>query len=386
MSSDPPYESGPAARTLVLHIGWAKTGTTSLQNFLKLNQDRLLGEHGVCYPCTGRKAAGQHRLGLCLREGGPEPREVWSRLMAELAAERGWHTAIVSSEALRNPDPQRLAMAAALVPPEWQVLIVMYVRQPDLMLESLYLQELKGGYPWASFDKFLAAKRAAGEPDYEGAVTLYQTGFPPPCARVVVRPFEREQWPDGDLVADFLQATGLGDVLADETLRQPPRLNEKASPLLMSLVQALTRRLVGERKPGEQGGFGRLLPSIRMPETSPDEPVLFLDAETREAMRCEHDALFQRLGVSFLRRHAVVKGVAGDLPRFGSLEPSDRERLLRRALEAAVIVGDQAILARRKAEAELGSKRARLRKLEARCAEVDRELSRLRLVTGARHH
>jgi len=46
---------------LYIHIGLHKTGTTSIQNFLTLNEN-ILSKKGYLYPATGRKGQAQHLL------------------------------------------------------------------------------------------------------------------------------------------------------------------------------------------------------------------------------------------------------------------------------------------------------------------------------------
>lgn len=368
----------------MLHIGWQKTGSTSIQNFLKVNQSRLLEHHRVLYPSAGVKAAGHHRLALCLRAAEQRADTAdtvgtadaaWRGLLEELQGEPRWRTAVASSEALRNPEPERLGRVAAMLPADWRVVVVMYVRQPDLLLESQYLQELKGGIPWPSFATFLTARRAAGEPGYARTVAIYREAFPE--GRMVVRPFEKEQWPEGDLIADFMGAAGLARVPADAELRREPPENERAPLKLMSLVRELALRLEGERKPGEQGGYGRLLSKLAARFGAEEEPVRFLDAASREALRREFDDMFRRWGISFRRRHHIPGGRIGDVPSFGSLPPAVREELLEGTLGAAVIAGDEVILDQRQAESRRRSKLARLERVEARIEAVREKIASL---------
>ena len=57
-------------RTLFLHIGSHKTGTTSIQNFLAHNRD-LLAARGYGYPVTGKGLNLGGVIGNTMAEGDP---------------------------------------------------------------------------------------------------------------------------------------------------------------------------------------------------------------------------------------------------------------------------------------------------------------------------
>lgn len=99
------------ARTVVLHVGAPKTGTSFVQDVLFKSRDRLAAA-GVCYPADRPDAHFLAALDLMqLTWGGLEREAVgaWDRLAAQV---RAWpDTAIVSHEILATASRQQVARA-----------------------------------------------------------------------------------------------------------------------------------------------------------------------------------------------------------------------------------------------------------------------------------
>ena len=64
----------------ILHVGFSKTGTTSIQEFLFINKMKLLG-HGVCYPTAGTSMLGRtYKRNVGLR-GSFSPKDICDGVM-----------------------------------------------------------------------------------------------------------------------------------------------------------------------------------------------------------------------------------------------------------------------------------------------------------------
>ena len=198
-------------RRLVVHVGTAKAGSTSIQNLLAA-RSRRLARAGVHVPLAGGGSGlpGAHQ-GLARELVDPYGAAGnWTRVELEMrrsAAPRF----VVSAEAFTGPAhrakcAERLLGLAARE--DLEIDVVGYVRPQWQWLESAYAQQATTGATGESFERFAARLLAAG-----GRTRLdYNTVFAPFRAafgdRVRVRPLTPAHLPGG-LLADFLGVLGV---------------------------------------------------------------------------------------------------------------------------------------------------------------------------------
>ncbi len=145
---------------IFVHIGTHKTGTTSIQAFLRENADALR-QSGLYVPTTGTTGpiSGHHNIGWQVRN---DPRFKRSQgtlddLLSELdrsASQR----AVISSEDLEYlvQFPRRLeGLEDALLGAGWHPLYVVFFRRPDEYALSLYGELLKHGLS-IGFERFVS--------------------------------------------------------------------------------------------------------------------------------------------------------------------------------------------------------------------------------------
>lgn len=133
-------------KTLVLHIGYPKTGTSSLQWFLHTHREALRRQ-GVCYPVTGQAADhAHHKLAFSLTDNNYE---TWSeaqriQLFEQLAAEidRGdANTIVLSSELfLDRLEHIRTSKEFGAILDGCSLRVICVLRRQSTFLESLYRQ------------------------------------------------------------------------------------------------------------------------------------------------------------------------------------------------------------------------------------------------------
>ena len=222
---------------LFLHIGTNKTGTTTLQSLMSLNRGRLK-KSGVFYPrCAGH----QNHLKLaaaCLDTEKIDNVRRGLGLTSRRAIERFRHSLVedLSTEASTWPsnakivfsnehlmrlveqsEKRRLYTLVSKVTSNIKVII--YLRRQDAFFASEYSQKVKGGRS-IHFDP--RAKVKASVYDYSLILDQWAAEFGQ--ENIIVRPFEREQFLDHDLIADFRQ---LVQIAPDTELK--PALLKNAS-------------------------------------------------------------------------------------------------------------------------------------------------------------
>lgn len=204
---------------VTLHIGWHKTGSTSLQLFLFHNRDALVRQHRVWYPPAGPQDRAHHTLAWMLlgrktSAWGPVPElaggaEGYVRAAGDDARARGCTKVIFSSEDFCVLDRDGIERLAASLRGIFSVVrVVAYVRRQDLQIESAYNMEVRwwGTRVREEFDEY-ASVRAIGS-DYASVLDQWSRAFG--VSNLAVRAYDRRLLADGDVRADFCRTAGIG--------------------------------------------------------------------------------------------------------------------------------------------------------------------------------
>jgi hypothetical protein len=161
-------------RLCYIHVGTHKTGTTSIQAFLRDNDERF-GAHGVLIPRAGRgeDAAGHHNLTQELLTGNGFIAERGG--LAEVAEElrrSDKPRACISSEdfSLVSRSPEALhALRDAIQAAGFIPVIVVYLRPQVSYCISIYAEIVKNGYA-KSLATYLAEIHEHGSFSWNGAL------------------------------------------------------------------------------------------------------------------------------------------------------------------------------------------------------------------------
>lgn len=284
----PVATSGPRPST-ILHVGMGKTGTTTIQAWLRRNRARLL-DHGVLVPTSpGRRR--HTRLGLAVlpdathqpldwrkqQEDSPaELRPVVERELREEIETTGAPRLLLTDEALCGIGEESVAdLRRLLTPLTSSVRVVIYLRRQDEHLGSRYQQIVKAGLPVGRLDERAAAAVDTPLYDYAARLRAWHDVFDPDA--LVVRRFERARFPGGSLLEDFVDAADLGVNLADFT--PAPTRNESLDADSVEFLRLLNRLRA------EHGDAVADLPRprdvVRRLGEASDGPVLELSDEAR---------------------------------------------------------------------------------------------------------
>ncbi len=188
--------------TIWLHIGSPKTGTTSLQTFLNVNETRLRAEGGLNYMQAGRSHVAHNELAANARIGTTGP--LFDAILAEADAQPDAQH-VISSEMLFNPHVARKLTAAIPKAMQGRTKLICYIRRQDSYLEALYKQFLKNGRIPPDREAFLA--KAPKLIRYWDVIDGYGQVLGP--ENVVLRPFSPTHLAQGDMVMDFADQLGV---------------------------------------------------------------------------------------------------------------------------------------------------------------------------------
>lgn len=191
-------------KSILIHFGTHKTGSTSLQQFCARAADQLKDD-GILYPKSGRADAlpwGHHVLAWSVqKERGFVDLEGWEEVAAEIR-ESSASKVLISSEGFSRCSRLQVERIKSLLP-NVKIKGVVYLRNPIEYMISLYKQHITGKSETRSFESF--AKDMICKCDYPAMVKRWERGL---GQSVIVRSFN-ESVERGRLESDFLQVLGV---------------------------------------------------------------------------------------------------------------------------------------------------------------------------------
>jgi len=212
-------------KSLIVHIGMPKAGSTAIQRFLDDNTTPLAA-FGIAFVKAGRgrqpiQHAALHTRGLNLLSDSPISdtkralvAEQWEQVKAEIIAGSA-STYVVSMEGLYPTLINDSAIYRSWfyeLRQHCEVKICVYLRRQDLWVESLFSQFSKGDHPsrashdiidmWHKLDD-------KGYLNYDHNLSQLSTLD---TDQIIVRPFETVQLVGGDVATDFMNVLGVQDL------------------------------------------------------------------------------------------------------------------------------------------------------------------------------
>lgn len=211
-------------KTLHVHIGTPKTGTTSIQNFC-VDNEKLLEKQGYCYPLfpysyksVAKVRNGHFLFGMITDENGTRDKEKEAanykggmQKLHELF--RTYDNIILSDEDIwRHMDQTKKTLMAELKEEAdksgFALHIIVYLRRQDKFMSSLWNQQIKQGtLTQYTFDEYYAQVNREVRLDYYGKLEHLSSIVGK--ENITVRRFESNRFEGGNIYADFLSAIGL---------------------------------------------------------------------------------------------------------------------------------------------------------------------------------
>jgi len=251
------------SRVVYLHIGAPKTGTTYLQDRLRLNA-KSLADHGVHFPTRSplvSPALFQFRAALDLLDqdwGGPpgHAKGNWDALARQVRRRSG--SVIVSHEILAPASPEQVAKAKADLAGS-EVHIVYSARDLARQLPAAWQESIKQGRRW-SYRRYLNAAES-GDPWFVRAFDLptvletWGADLPPERIHVVTVPQSGVARQHGDLLwLRFCEAFGIEPGWAP---LDSDRRNQSLGMAETQVVRQLNRRF--KRSTRREPEYDRLI-------------------------------------------------------------------------------------------------------------------------------
>ena len=229
------------AKTLWIHVGHPKTGSTALQSFCGENRD-LLSERGLSYPSMPDvlHSPNPDKNGLFLVSGltgasqpdpTPEQSALMQRCLDVIAREFETHDSVLVSEEvvwIRMVNDMMFCwdvLTAHAREHRYTIKVIAYLRRQDIFAESRYKQRTRAGILSQHWESWVA-HQAATVLDYHAILERFArivgTG------NVVVRVYDRKllERDGGSLFTDFLGALGISGI---GDFKPPERTKERTT-------------------------------------------------------------------------------------------------------------------------------------------------------------
>lgn len=212
---------------LILHIGMGKTGTTALQEAFWQNR-RILAKAGITYPDIGVVAGAHHKISpyepkVLAQEGWEFMKpEDWAPQLARSGKRR-----ILMSSELIAWSPQEVASKfCAALKEFFDLKICLYLRRQDNIVMSSFNQGIKAGYQRRPLGEALSV--IIQSYDFSRTIQIWEKAAG--RQNMIIRPYERSQFPQGDLISDFVNGV-LGIEVPGEFVRpKKPNTNPRFAP------------------------------------------------------------------------------------------------------------------------------------------------------------
>jgi len=244
---------GKRMKTLYLHIGTHKTGSTTLQTFLTHNK-RTLEAKGIFYPTNGSYFSGcsQKPLALAILPAGPgnlqnnagPPVERYIREIRQDIQRTSCDKILLSAEHFSHSITREdvLAIRDLFSPLISRFKVIVYLRRQDKRIESGYNQMVKTGRVSCVFEEYVekVLSDANSHLFYDRLLSLFSDIFGK--TNLMVRPFEKSQLNPKGIISDFL---GLLGIDSDSDFRVTDDKNQSLPLELIEVMRLYGSQLLG---------------------------------------------------------------------------------------------------------------------------------------------
>lgn len=241
---------------LYIHIGWHKTGTSAIQEFLYKNRDFLIDKFGIYYPNEGLLETAHHKLAWAFQN---RKKSKWGDLenisghnylkeAIRSCFNKNVDFMVVSSEEFCTfsfSQVKELHEATSRL--DIEPIIIAYARRQDLIFESAYNMEVKW---WAtrinkSFDQYIKEKfdkNIQGDPPYfifSNILDRWEKIFRK--KNIILRIYDPATLNSSDVRFDFLKSINCSanDFKKSFDFQKTRSINESLGPLSLEFIRIM---------------------------------------------------------------------------------------------------------------------------------------------------
>ena len=266
-------------KTICIHIGRGKTGTTSIQRYLSQKRSELLdqGVHYLYSDDAGR-GAGHQQFAKSFITTPPaymvpalNPQGIRQQVFDEICASTS-EVILLSSENLPMADLSQLHRFFAELPAAFDIKIILFARSQDELAESEYNQLVKLKQETSSFAAYANGK--LDDCDFFALASRWESCFG--VGSVLCQVYDGAR---NDVVGQFLSMVPQVNVDLLSGSEAPGRLNENSSLSLKALTAI--RLLNGFELADRDTVYAEIASGC----SGGDLPALFFDSETARTFR-----------------------------------------------------------------------------------------------------
>lgn len=205
---------------LILHIGTQKTGTTTIQSFL-VDNSSYLEQKGYIYPdfsFVTSQIYFQHNRNLFQLFRSSYNKEDWKKSIEYISELLVDYDVILSEETIFLTKDKLFWELLSELNERFNVQVICYLRRQDRFIEANWQTRVRNGT-----DGIFSVNR-----DYESGCYYTQLEkFAKLFGResIIVRPFEKMQLVDGDVLSDFCKLIGLEIPTGYISIRENERMD-----------------------------------------------------------------------------------------------------------------------------------------------------------------
>lgn len=188
-------------KTVYIHIGTGKTGTSAIQSFMLYNRKKLAKEYSCLYPNFSDffpLDGTPHNHVHVFKNRSPDAILASLRAMREYSEKKQYHNIVLSWEALFDrPGYADLLLRAVGDQEETRCVIIAYVRRPDHWYESAWKEWGVRNKKYQDIEEYIQKKPLKWDDRLQKWADVFGK------ENMVVHAYEKEQLPHG-LIDDFL--------------------------------------------------------------------------------------------------------------------------------------------------------------------------------------
>nr|WP_296190197.1 hypothetical protein [uncultured Anaerobutyricum sp.] len=284
-------------KTLYIHIGCPKTGTTSLQYFCKENSDTL-AEHGIYFPVFPQRYPGvghfrnAHFLfGHQYNSDGQidflEEKRIFRLNMDHIIYKFSkYDNILISDEGLwyaahYNKKYLWETLQKEALTNSFKIKIIVYLRRQDALLNSIWNQKIKEAkqrYRSMTWDKFTNLSVPAAYLNYDEGLSEIADYFG--FKNIIVRRYGKRYFKNGSIYDDFLDTLGL--TLTDDYTISTFERNLGLSGNAREIQRILNT--IPDASQSELSYFKRLLANVSLENPDSEKLSMFSPKEAETFM------------------------------------------------------------------------------------------------------